>query len=357
ILWTSSESTSSAITSTSASRTSSTSQALQSQFSFLTASSLVLPTMSTTSTSTQPTVIQTDPDAAMTTSTPATTQSGTPTTTIAFPSALPTRIVPVGGVNPEKDTDQLKGYSLISLLFTNQLSWVFVTQHAEATGQLFAYTPQMIETALGLGDNQVKTFALQAFTPASFTGDASEIRTMFLAYIPSDQSPLYSDQTSTIPAQLASLLDPSLPINAVSTGSSGTTTPSSGSNPSGSNGQTNVESTTDKSRRDAIIGVCTAFGVVFAAVIGFFIYKKAQRKREQAHRPISPMYERGGRTPEDRPRSFFFAEDSLRGYPNAAGAHAVTDDYNYRQAPSHRRVPIQTSAISAPVLRESSLNW
>ncbi|KAH7336872.1 hypothetical protein B0J17DRAFT_695498 [Rhizoctonia solani] len=324
--------------------------------------------MTTTSTSTSVTVIQTDPDAVMTTSA-STTQAGTPTTTVAFPSALPTRIVPlVGGVNPERDADQLKGYSLISLLFNSQLNWAFVTQHAEATGQLFAYTPVMIQNALGLSADQVKTFALQALTPSTFTGDASEIRTMFLAYIPSDQvdnlaaqlrakqSPLYVSQTTTIPAQLASLLDPSLPVNAVSTGSSGTTTPNSGGNgSSGSNGQASTEANQDRTRRDAIIGVCTAFGVVFAAVIGFFLFKKAQRKREQAHRPISPMYEHA-RTPEERPRSFFFAEDSLRGY-QSGGAHAVTDEYNYRQAPSHRRVPIQTSAISAPVLRESSLNW
>lgn len=255
---------------------------------------------------------------------------------------------------------------MISLLFTNQLSWPFVAQSLEATGQLFAYTPVMIQTALGLSADQVKTFALQAFTPSTYTGDPSQIRTLFLAYIPSDQvdtlaaqlrakqSPLYVSQTSTIPAQLAALLDPSLPINSVTADNSGTTTPNSGSGSAGSS-ESNTETTTERSRRDAIIGVCTAFGIVFLAVAVFFVARNAKRKRESAHRPISPMYERNA-TPEERPRSFFFAEDSLRGY-QTGGAHAVTDEYNYRQAPAHRRVPVQTSAISAPVLRESSLNW
>jgi hypothetical protein len=221
---------------------------------------------------------------------------------------------------------------------------------------------------LGCTADQVKTFALQAFIPQSYKGDASDIRTTYLAYIPSDkvsdlaaqlrakQSTLYSGQTSTIPAQLAALIDPSLPINSGSNGSNGSNTNTGGN--TGSSGESTQESGSDRSRRDAIIGVCTAFGIVFAAVVGFFLYKKAQRKREQAHRPISPMYERTGvPSPDDRPRSFFFAEDSLRGYQASAGSHATTDDYNYRRAPSHRRVPVQTSAISAPVLRESSLNW
>lgn len=231
----------------------------------------------------------------------------------------------------------------------------------------------ILNTFLIVAD-QVKTFALQAFTPSSYTGDASQIRTMFLAYIPDDQvdvlaaqlrvkqSNFYTGQTSTIPAQLALLVDPTLPLNAVSTGSSGTTTPNSGSgSSSGSNESNSSTDAENHSRRDAIIGVCTAFGVILLAVAGWYAVRNAKRKREARHQPLSPEYERTGMNSpsdrmEERPRSFFFAEDSLRGY-GATGAHPVTEEYNYRQAPSHRRVPVQTSAISAPVLRESSLNW
>ncbi|KAF8754979.1 biological adhesion [Rhizoctonia solani] len=325
---TSSTESTSTITSASSTVTTTTTRALESQFSFLTETTkLVLPSTTSTSSSTSSTITQTDPDAVVTTST-STSTSQAPTTTILFPSELPRRIVPlVGGVDPAKDANQLKGYTLISLLFTKELSWAFVAQRSDSVGQLFAYTP-VLQTALNLSADQVKTFALQAFLPASYSGDPSEIRTTYMAYIPDDkvdelssqlrakQSTLYSGQTSTIPAQLASLIDPSLPVNSGSTGSTGTT-PNSGGSPGG-NGTVEQDSGTDRSRRDAIIGVCTAFGIVFAAVIGFFLYKKAQRKREQAHRPISPMYERQGvRTPDERPRSFFFAEDSLRGYQAA----------------------------------------
>lgn len=216
---------------------------------------------------------------------------------------------------------------------------------------------------------------MQAFTPATYTGDASQIRTLFLAYIPTadvdvlaaqlrvKQSALYTNQTATIPAQLAALLDPTLPITAVGTGSSGTTTPNSGNGGSSGSSESNSNANAEShSRRDAIIGVCTAFAVILLAVAGWYAVRNAKRKREASHQPLSPEYERTGMNSpsdrmEERPRSFFFAEDSLRGYGATAGAHSVTEEYNYRRAPSHRRVPVQASAISAPVLRESSLNW
>ncbi|KAG8980298.1 hypothetical protein FRB90_007683 [Tulasnella sp. 427] len=67
---------------------------------------------------------------------------------------------------------------------------------------------------------------------------------------------------------------------------------------------------------------------------------------------------------DERRRSFFYAEDSLRGYtvPRPEEEQGITYTQLMRQqqglAPNDgkRRAPIQASAISAPILRESSLN-
>ncbi|KAG8697228.1 hypothetical protein FRC09_008003 [Ceratobasidium sp. 395] len=354
----------------SSSSTTSTSASLPSQFSFLTASHLAMDSSTSSSMTSSTPVTQTDPDAVMTTSSAASTFTGIP----VFPTALPTRIVPlVGGVDPVRDANALQGYTLVGVLFTTALNWAFVAKSQEAIGQMFLYGPQMISTGLGIPGDQVKTFALQAYTTKDFNGDPSQIRTLFLCYIPKDQvddlaaqlrtkqSDFYTKQTNSISAQLVALVDPTLPPTAIGTGNSGTTGPGSGSNgPDGSSAESMGATGTDHSRRDAIIGVCVAFAVLLLAVAGWYAVRNAKRRREERHHPINPSYERTGmQSPSDqmseRPRSFFFAEDSLRGYQ--AGAHAVSDEYNYRQAPSHRRVPVQTSAISAPVLRESSLNW
>jgi len=113
-------------------------------------------------------------------------------------------------------------------------------------------------------------------------------------------------------------------------------------------------------------------------VAAWFIVKKVKKNKEKAHRRMSddrgfrgsvgdgagPGYDRAAlRSPtemeEERRRSFFFAEDSLRGYGGGRTGPGSDDDHSYtRHTPAvHRRVPVNASAISAPILRESSLNW
>lgn len=68
----------------------------------------------------------------------------------------------------------------------------------------------------------------------------------------------------------------------------------------------------------------------------------------------------------ERRRSFFYAEDSLRGFavPREVEDQGTTYTQMMREREgmdpnvnAKRRAPIQASAISAPILRESSLNW
>jgi hypothetical protein len=56
----------------------------------------------------------------------------------------------------------------------------------------------------------------------------------------------------------------------------------------------------------------------------------------------------------ERRRSFFFAEDSLRGYVQERDEEPV---FMHRSPSGSRRGPIHTQAISNPILREISLNW
>jgi hypothetical protein len=135
----------------------------------------------------------------------------------------------------------------------------------------------------------------------------------------------------------------------------------------------------DARRRNAIIGVCVTFGAVGLLVLTWWIARVIRRKRETRHRPLigggpdgtvdyfasygattpsmeqaAPSSNLGVHGMEERRRSFFFAEDELRGYDDGNRQEETT--YVSRQ-PSGRRGPIKPGAISAPILRESSLNW
>jgi len=257
-----------------------------------------------------------------------------------------------------------------------------VSSQSAATGQLFAYTPSIITNALNLTADEVRTYALKAFAPASYQGDITQLGTLFLAYIPKDtvnelaaqlparNSAFYTASTG-LPYDLAQLVDGTFPLLYVSGGSSGSSSPGSPSGASGSNGN---------SRRNAIIGVCVAFGALGLIVVGWWIARVIRRKREAGHTrlvggggggtadyfasygatapsmqqaaPSSNLGVHGGI--EERRRSFFFAEDELRGYDDGLRQEETT--YVSRQS-SGRRGPIKPGAISAPILRESSLNW
>jgi len=143
----------------------------------------------------------------------------------------------------------------------------------------------------------------------------------------------------------------------------------------------------NKSRTDAIIGVASALGGLALVVLGVLIYRSVKRSRDLRHRrlsepnaPNAPYPDRLGRDFDQdsiggqRRRSFYFAEDSLRGeqamqqtaVPAAQlqGQHVMQPvsqvEYSYHTSPDgvrERRAPVVTGAISAPILTQSSLNW
>ena len=355
----------------------------QTQLSYVTVTSLLLAPSSVTSSFSD---TLSDPDAVPPTLTLATPSNSPPTATpINLPPDLPARIYP-----PEQvDTDSLSGYTLVSILFESSLSWPFVAGSAQVQGELLLYFPSLVSFALDINPAQVMTFALQVYVPASYQGpqDVDSLLTTYLLYIPENQvsvlanqirvtsSPFYtnlSDPYHTLAAQV----NPAFSVTSVGDPNTVPGTTSSVTTP-----------TRNRSRTDAIIGVTSALGGLALGALGVLVYRSVKRSRDLRHRrladPNAPNDSYPDRTGRDfdqdsiggqRRRSFYFAEDSLRGQEavqqtavpvaQVQGQHGIQPvsqvEYSYRTSPDgvrERRAPVVTGAISAPILTQSSLNW
>lgn len=221
------------------------------------------------------------------------------------------------------------------------------------------------------------TLALQVYEPSSYHGpaDVAQLATEFLAWIPADQvdtleqqilvknSPFYLGTPAPY-NQLANHVVPSFPVVAASNSGEGATDGSqSGSDATGA-------SSTSKTREDAIIGVISSLGAITLIVLTFLAVRSIKQRRALAHRrlsdpPADPNAFVGAR-PEDqdfdrdtlgghRRRSFYYAEDSLRGYDqNNAGV----EGYDQRtDAGMRERRAVNAAMISTPVLRDNTMNW
>jgi len=211
--------------------------------------------------------------------------------------------------------------------------------------------------------------------------DQSDLGTMWLGYIPSDmvdtlaaeikakQSPFYTGVPDAVAQSLAAHVNAGFSITSVADPnlSPGSSSPSPGGGAAGPVGSTSSEG---RMRQDAIIGVVSALGAIAVLVLVFLVFRSMKRRRELAHRRLSdPPDVVVGARPEGREfdqdsvggarrRSFYYAEDSLRGY--AAGernedvvgptAAAVNPQMTQRRT-------VVTASISPPILRESSMNW
>jgi len=297
-----------------------------------------------------------------------------------LPSGLPSRIY------PPTQVELSSGYTLCVIGFGGYLSWGFVAQNTQSQAQILDWMPTLITQALGISSAPV--FALQVFIPDSYRGpqDVSQLRTECLLYIPTDQvsnlanqiraptSPLYN-----VPPPynaLAHQIDPSFDLTSV---------PNPNSIPGSSN---SAPSPGDKSRRNTIIGVVSALGGLALIILGGLVFSSIKRSRELRHRRLSdpnipnvPYPDRTGREFDQdsvggqRRRSFYFAEDSLRGQQQMVTQSSVPIvqaqtqyvvqpgsqiQHSHRISPEsmrERRGPVVPGAISAPILTQSSLNW
>lgn len=204
------------------------------------------------------------------------------------------------------------------------------------------------------------------YEPSTYTGpqDVAQLGTIWQGYMPSDKvstlaslisnqkSVFYTGQDGSIPTTLAACVDPSLDLEGISgpaPGGSSNTSSSSGSNV----------------RQDAIIGVVSSLGAIALMVLGYVVYRTIKRRRELAHRRLSDADQFVGARPDgqdfdrdsvggQRRRSFYYAEDSLRGYQ---GVRGDDDTYDHHVTSMRERRPVMPGTISTPILRESTMNW
>ncbi|KZW01569.1 hypothetical protein EXIGLDRAFT_65935 [Exidia glandulosa HHB12029] len=235
--------------------------------------------------------------------------------------------------------------------------------------------------------------ALEAFIPQDWNRDPKSLLTLVEMYIPDEKvselsaqlkapnSRFYVNQGNQVELALVAEVDPSYPLTSGSSGAASGT--GAGGNLDGLLGDSGSNAK-DDSRKRAIIGVCAAIGGALALALAWWLYKYCQRSREMKHRrlsdgqmaygagygavaagPVPPaMQERGRRD------SFFFAADSLRGYEDGTARMYEDETYDHRSGSGHghggyvatgarspQQGPIVPSHISAPILRENTLNW
>ncbi|KAF8959121.1 hypothetical protein BDZ97DRAFT_1705395 [Flammula alnicola] len=209
---------------------------------------------------------------------------------------------------------------------------------------------------------------------------------MWLGYIPSDlvdtlaaeikakQSKFYTGVGAGVAQDLADRVNSGFSL--LSVGDTGTGTGSGGGS-GASNSITGATSSggNSHSRQDAIIGVVSALGAIALLVLVFLVYRSMKRRRQLAHHRLSdpPVMGGGGVVEGARPegrefdqdsvggarrRSFYFAEDSLRGYQGERQEDVQFDAARTGTGPAmSQRRNVVPAAISAPILRESSMNW
>lgn len=329
----------------------------------------------------------TNPDAPITTfSLPGTSNSAASQPTSALlPANLPARIYPPGQSSQD---DLPSGSVLCSILFSNFLPWDFVAQNTQSQGQIFAWIPFIIAQALNIPPTATPPFALQVFVPNAYQGpaDADDLLTEYLFYLQDDLVPVLANQIKVESSpfysigepykELADQVDPAFALTSVPNPNAVPGSPSTAS------------SRGNKSRTDTIIGVVSALGGLALVVLGILIFNGVKRSRQLRHLRLSdpnlpndPYPDRTGRDFDQdsvggpRRRSFYFAEDSLRGESHTAEQSTVPTvqtqtqytvqpesqiQYIPRTSPENireRRAPVVPGAISAPILTQSSLNW
>ncbi|KAH8110307.1 hypothetical protein DFH11DRAFT_1804658 [Phellopilus nigrolimitatus] len=244
-------------------------------------------------------------------------------------------------------------------MFDGTLGWEFVATNTDSAAQIFAYFPACLQAALGV---TLKVFDLQVREPSTHTSaaDASQLWTLFISYIPSDkvieleqavkarQSDLYTG-TSVISNQLAQRVDASSSVTSV-----GDPITSDGSNGS-SNSSSSSSSGSDYTRLDAIIVVCSALGGIALCILVFLIYRNFKRCQEPG------QHFNQDSTGGQLCRSFYYTKDSLRGYVQEP-MHDEVYDHRFNPAVGigggmREWRAIVPGTISAPILRDNTLNW
>jgi len=226
--------------------------------------------------------------------------------------------------------------------------------------------------------SNVKALWLKPYASAQSNGSLSSLMTIYNAYIPTSsvssmaqqiQTPksLYFTISQGVAGELANFTVSAFPLLY-------TPDPYSASDGGGNPGNTSVSADVVASnrRRDAIIAVCTIVGGIGLVILGWWGYKNYKRRQESAHRRLADplgldrgygatdnvMRERPPSVGPDgiRRNSFYFAEDSLRGYRDQV--RDMEEEAQLSTSVGRRHLQGATgAAISGPILRDNTMNW
>ncbi|RPD56166.1 hypothetical protein L226DRAFT_583364 [Lentinus tigrinus ALCF2SS1-7] len=345
---------------------------INSQFTFVTDTSLAV--ASQPSSTGTPTSSLTDPDEPTTTFTVnPSSAADTKPTQAPLPSGLPTQIFPAEGSKPS-DPD-LSGYSLISLLFDSGLNWEFVVKNTNSSSQIFAWMSPLLQASLSLTADQVKTYQLRVHVPDDYksAADIGLLETMWLAWIPNQSVDVLAQQLKVLSSafytalsspysDLAKHVVSTFPVTSVSTTTDNGS--GSGSGSGSSDASSSGASSSSKTRENAIIGVVTSLGAITLLILGFLVFRAIKQRRELAHRRLSDPHEQEfvGAPPDDhefdrdsvggqRRRSFYYAADSLRTAQDHNATGAVSED------PFNPNMRERRPVIGTPILRDNTMNW
>lgn len=226
--------------------------------------------------------------------------------------------------------------------------------------------------------DKVKSFALQVWKPQDYTGpvDQNKLLSMWMGYIPKEmvddlaqQLLVKNSQFYTAAGQpyvaIAEHINAAFPINSVSAPTD------DGSAGSGTAGSANSGASSSKTRENVIIGVVSSLGGITVLVLAFLVVRAIKQRRELAHRRLSDPPQGGmaiGSRPDgqefdrdsvggQRRRSFYYAEDSLRGFTDNQPGGGEQYDHRVTEAGMRERRPVNAGMISTPILRDNTMNW
>lgn len=233
-------------------------------------------------------------------------------------------------------------------------------------------------------DADVLPYSLQVYIPDSYkdASDIDELGTQCLMYIPTDQVDALASQLRVKTSEFytgGTISDAQALVAHVMASSSLLSVDAPEGDGSGGDSPSNSGASSSSTRQDAIIGVTSALGGIAVITLLFLVWRTVQRRKEQAHRRLSDPpggYDAAGIRPDGREfdqdtiggqrrRSFFYAEDSLRGFDGGGATSGgggrgdqdewITPDRVSPQMGQRRHV--MPATISPPILRESSMNW
>lgn len=164
---------------------------------------------------------------------------------------------------------------------------MWILQSSETAAQILAYMPPILYTSLNCSQTDIKTIGLSAFEPAD-TSSPDDLMTMWVGLIKTELVSTLSAMIRTPTSEFYNSGDPvaqAIAKNVVPAYNIATI--NGVSNEDGALTSTSGATVVDNSRRNAIIGVSTAFGLIALLVFAWWVVKTYRARQEGMHKRLS----------------------------------------------------------------------